>query len=73
MEQVNDFVHPLNSGILEFGEKVFELLMESRGKICRLAFSFSSFFNKKVLWGHWYPCFGPLVASALGLKIRVDS
>ena len=25
------------------------------------------------LWGHWYPCFGLLVTSALGFKARVDS
>ena len=25
------------------------------------------------LWGHWYPCFGLLVMSALGFKARVDS
>ena len=23
-------------------------------------------------WGHWYPCFGMLVTSALGFKARVD-
>ena len=25
------------------------------------------------LWGHWYPCFGLLVMSALGFKARVES
>ena len=25
------------------------------------------------LWGHWHPCFGLLVTSALGFKARVDS
>ena len=25
-----------------------------------------------LLWGHWYPCFGLLVTSALGFKARVD-
>ena len=36
------------------------------------------FFLKKIwgyksfLWGHWYPCFGPLVMSALSFKARVD-
>ena len=24
------------------------------------------------LWGHWYPCFGLLMMSALGFKARVD-
>ena len=34
-------------------------------------------FNKKIegrkslLWGHWYPCFGLLVLSALGFKAKV--
>ena len=28
--------------------------------------------HKSLLWSHWYPCFGPLVMSALGLKARVD-
>ena len=25
------------------------------------------------LWGHWYPCLGLVVTSALGIKARVDS
>ena len=29
--------------------------------------------HKSFLWGHWYPCFGLLVTSALGFKVRVDS
>ena len=28
--------------------------------------------HKSFLWGHWYPCFGLLVISALGFKARVD-
>ena len=24
-------------------------------------------------WGHWYPCFGFLVTSPLGFKVRVGS
>ena len=28
--------------------------------------------HKSFSWGHWYPCFGLLVMSALGLKDRVD-
>ena len=28
--------------------------------------------HKSFLWGHWYPCFGFLVMSALGFKARVD-
>ena len=36
------------------------------------------FFTKKIghqsfLWGHWYPCFGLIVASVLGFKDRVDN
>ena len=27
--------------------------------------------HQSFLWGHWYPCFGPLVTSALGFKARV--
>ena len=26
--------------------------------------------HKSLLWGHWYPCFGILVTSALGFKAR---
>ena len=26
-----------------------------------------------LLWGHWYPCFGLLVTSPLGSKVRVGS
>ena len=40
----------------------------------------TSFFLKKVsgghesfLWGYWYPCFGLLVMSPLGFKVRVES
>ena len=29
--------------------------------------------HKSFLWGHWCPCFGLLVTSALGFKARVDS
>ena len=29
--------------------------------------------HKSFLWGHWYPCFGLLVTSALGFNARVDS
>ena len=38
----------------------------------------SSFFKKKIWghksssWGHWYPCFGLLVTSAMGFKARMD-
>ena len=28
--------------------------------------------HKSFSWGHWYPCFGLLVMSALGFKARVD-
>ena len=28
--------------------------------------------HKFFVWGHWYPCFGFLVMSALGFKARVD-
>ena len=35
------------------------------------------FFNfgghESFLWGHWYPCFGLLVTSPLGFKVRVSS
>ena len=37
-----------------------------------------TFFKKKIwrtsvfLWGHWYPCFGLLVTSALGFKPKLD-
>ena len=38
----------------------------------------SSFFNffggrRLFLWAHWYPCFGLLVMSPLGFKVRVGS
>ena len=43
-------------------------------------YSFFFLFFKKVFgrthvlfWGHWYPCFGFLVTSPLGLKARVGS
>ena len=29
--------------------------------------------HKSFSWGHWYPCFGLLVVSALGFKARVDA
>ena len=29
--------------------------------------------HESFLWGHWYPCFGLLVTSALGFKARVGS
>ena len=29
--------------------------------------------DKCFLWGHWYPCFGLLVMSPLGFKVRVGS
>ena len=37
-------------------------------------FSFFEVFgrHKSFSWGHWYPCFGLLVMSALGFKARVD-
>ena len=39
-----------------------------------LKFFFKSFWRTHVLfWGHWYPCFGFLVTSALGFKARVGS
>ena len=28
---------------------------------------------KKKLWGHWYPCFGLLMMSPLGFKVRMGS
>ena len=28
--------------------------------------------HKSFLWGHWYPCFGPVVMSTLGFKARGD-
>ena len=28
--------------------------------------------HNSFLWGHWYPCYGLLVMSALGFKARVD-
>ena len=42
---------------------------------CQWIFFFLKFFvgHKSFLWGHWYPCFGRLVMSALGSKDRVDS
>ena len=36
----------------------------------RLIFNFGG--HKSCLWGHWYPCFGLLLTSALGFKVRVD-
>ena len=44
-----------------------------------LTFLFCFFFLKKIgehksfLWGHCYPCFGPVLTSTLGFKARVDS
>ena len=29
--------------------------------------------HESFLWGHWYPCFGLLLTSALGFKAMVDS
>ena len=29
--------------------------------------------HESFLWGHWYPCFGLLVTSPLGFKVRVGS
>ena len=29
--------------------------------------------HKSFLWGHWYPCFGLLVMSAVSFKAKVDS
>ena len=49
-------------------------------QVCTILHHIASYFNclKKIgghkffLWGHWYPCFGLLLTSALGLKARVD-
>ena len=40
--------------------------------------TFQTFLKRKLFWspfllGHWYPCFGLLVASPLGFKVRVTS
>ena len=34
---------------------------------------FKFWWTHVLLWGHWYPCFGLLVASPLGFKARVGS